>query len=109
MKKYKLALIVVGVSLFLTGCSTPVQMYPFSGSRADGSIKMAYNYRLFEKPEVNLMQAKIDATRKCQSWGYDSAEPFGGKTKRCVERSGLGCNETEVVVEYQCLGDLHNQ
>jgi hypothetical protein len=107
MKKYKSMLMIVTASIFLSACSAPKTMFPVSGSRADGTIKMAYNYQEFESPVVDMRKAKRDAIKKCQTWGYDSAEAFGGQTQRCINGGGFsGCSKTEVVVEYQCMGDL---
>lgn len=68
---------------------------------------MAYDFRQFEQPVVNQQQAQSIAKSKCSVWGYGSAEPFGGKVTTCHQRNGFGdCLAGQVVVKYQCLGNI---
>ena len=99
--------ITLGVVLTLFGCaSTPVDWSATGGSRSDGSVKLSYEYGLFGKPEANDAQGLAVASERCQAWGYQSAEAFGGVTTVCQSRGDYGCNSTLVTKEYQCLGDL---
>lgn len=104
----KKILSIITLSLVLSGCSfNPVQktMYPIGGSKSDGTVKMAYEIREFERIEVNERQGARDAAKKCRAWGYEGAEAFGGSMSKCTNPGGYtGCVRTEVVVEYQCLG-----
>jgi hypothetical protein len=90
--------------LLLAGCATPVQMVPTGGSRADGTIDMAYEYGLFQKPEINNDQAQSSANQTCNGWGYTGARPFGAYQQRCVYMSNSGCLRFQVTVRYQCTG-----
>lgn len=100
--------VVVGVAVFVafltSGCAVNKQLTPTGGSRADGTIKMAYQYGSFETPRVNYQQAAYSAKQRCSAWGYTGAEPFGGSTQTCVNSSGGSCNVWQVTVEYQCTG-----
>lgn len=112
MKLVQLCMIIASISLLcLTGCAKKVQKdwFATSGSRSDARIKMAYTYNpQFEIPVVRLEQAIEVATQKCQSWGYDRAEAFGGTLSRCTNISysmyGANCLEMAVEAEFQCLG-----
>lgn len=96
------AMLVAGT---LGGCSTPVAMDAIGGSRSDGTVQMSYEYRLFQTPLVDLDQARRDAAKRCQVWGYSDAQPFGGKQDRCLEWSALaGCAHTVITISYQCVG-----
>jgi len=103
MKKILLfyAITILGIS----GCATPVDWAATGGSRADGTIKLSYQYIRFQKPVVNSQQGIDLATRKCQAWGYTSAEAFGGATQACNGFDSSGCNSWIVTAEYQCLGN----
>lgn len=101
----KKIILLASIGFFLAGCAAvPKEMIPVGGSKADGTVRMGYAYGAFEKPIVDLEQAKILAGQKCKIWGYDGAEPFGGQQSSCGQTDGFGnCNLTNVTVEYQCI------
>lgn len=95
------ALLAVG----LTACATPKQWAAAGGSRADGVVRLVFNYGGFEKPVVDEAQAVATAAGKCRVWGYTGAEAFGAALYECKARGGLGtCTATQVTKEYQCTG-----
>ncbi|WP_313241188.1 YecR family lipoprotein [Stutzerimonas kunmingensis] len=94
-------------TIVLTGCAAKKDFYAMGGSRADGSVDMAYDFKPFEKPVVNQQQAFSIAKQKCGVWGYSNAEPFGGQTVNCQQRDGWGnCVAGQVIVKYQCIGNI---
>lgn len=101
-----LCLLLVAASL--VGCATKRDFYAMSGSRADGTVDMAYDINgPFDQPVVSKSQADGIAKQKCNVWGYSDAEPFGGQSERCNQRNGFGkCISGQIVIQYQCLGDL---
>lgn len=101
------ALLTLVVIATATGCAVKKDFYATGGSRADGTVDMAYDFRQFEQPVVNQQQAQSIAKSKCGVWGYNNAEPFGGKVTTCHQRNGFGdCLAGQVVVKYQCLGNI---
>lgn len=104
----KIVLVVLGV-VALVGCAAKKEMVPMGGSKADGTVKMGYEFGMFEKPVVDLNQAAQLAARKCKTWGYDGAEAFGGQTSQCAQVGAYGCERTNVAVEYQCTGGKASQ
>jgi hypothetical protein len=48
------------------------------GSKSDGTVKLSYEFGLFQEPVVNEQQGLELAKSKCAMWGYTGAEPFGG-------------------------------
>ncbi|MCQ4271278.1 YecR-like lipofamily protein [Pseudomonas kuykendallii] len=101
------ALSIIFFMFLASGCAVKKDFYATGGSRADGSIDMAYDFKQFEKPVVSLQQAYGVAKSKCAVWGYSDAEAFGGKTQNCFARNGFGdCIAGQVIVKYQCLGNL---
>jgi hypothetical protein len=100
-------LILVMLAVVVTGCSTRKDFYATGGSRADGSIDMAYDFKPFETPVVDYDQAISIANSKCAVWGYERAEPFGGQTQNCQARDGWGnCTAGQMIVKYQCIGNI---
>lgn len=96
--------LVLFFSLGLAGCATTKEWGATGGSRADGTVKLSYQYGLFEKPQVSAQQGIELAKSKCAAWGYTDAEPFGAATRSCNNYSTSGCNSWLVTAEYQCLG-----
>lgn len=95
-------------ALAISGCASQRDFYAVSGSRADGTVDMAYDIKgPFDVPEVDRAQAAMIAKKKCNVWGYDDAEPFGGQSERCNQRNGFGnCINGQIVIQFQCLGSL---
>jgi hypothetical protein len=90
--------------LTLQGCAVQKELVATGGSRADGTVKLAYEFNALEKPIVNIQQGVITAAARCRTWGYSGAEPFGGETRTCNNFNKEGCNNWLVTVEFQCTG-----
>lgn len=105
MTKKNIILIIVCLA-FLDGCRTKINIVPTAvdGSRADGTVTLAYEYGLFEDPVVDWDDAQKIAKKRCNAWDYKRAEPFGGVQSICVVRNGYGnCMRQQVKNVYQCL------
>ena len=95
--------------LSMMGCATTKDWVATGGSRADGTIKLSYEYGSFESPQLNEQQAVETAKKRCKAWGYGNAEAFGGVVKNCQAPSSMGgCDQWLVTKEYQCLDKLSN-
>ena len=91
--------------LALAGCATEKMLEATGGSRADGTVKLSFEYGLFEQPVVHWDQALSTATDRCHAWGYSGAEKFGGALSQCEASDAYGsCVRTLVTVSYQCTG-----
>jgi hypothetical protein len=99
-------LVSLVTTLMLFGCATQKELIPTGGSRADGTVKLSYQFGAFEVPQVNENQGLFSAKKRCQAWGYSGAEAFGGAVKTCASASMGSCNIFQVTVEYQCTGPL---
>jgi hypothetical protein len=98
--------LLLSCSLFMTGCAVEKQLIPTGGSRADGTVKLSFEYGAFEVPKLDTSQALTLAQQRCAAWGYTGADPFGGGIKRCNSGNAYGCNQWLVTYEYQCTGNL---
>lgn len=108
MKMKKYYFITMGCIL-IGGCAVKKEMVPMGGSKADGTVRMGYTVAGLEKPIIDFNQAKDLASKKCRTWGYEGAEPFGGQSSTCAQMSGFGCQISNVTVEYQCVGGKASQ
>ena len=100
----KLFAVGLCVALGIAGCTTIKEWGATGGSRADGTVRLSYQYGLFEKPQVSAEQGTELARSKCMAWGYTDAQPFGAATEACNNYGDSGCTSWLVTAEYQCLG-----
>ncbi len=76
------------------------------GSRADGTVKLSFEYTVFESRRIDVEQGVSIAAQRCEEWGYSGAEAFGGSDRKCEEVNGHGdCIAWLVTAEYQCTGN----
>lgn len=100
----KSKLIAFGAFVVLAGCATVSQMAATGGSRADGIVRLSYEYGAFNKVKIDEAEGLRTAQARCQTWGYKDAEAFGGVTRQCQGSSMYGCMRWTVTKEYQCTG-----
>lgn len=101
--KMKTTLVLSAAVLFLvSGCAAKKNWGASGGSKADGTVKLAYTYGMFEVPEVDDAEALQIATQRCKSWGYSKAVAFDFENSRCQKMSSSGCTQTIVTKEFQC-------
>jgi hypothetical protein len=101
----KAILAAICATVILTGCAVQSTMVPTGGSRADGTVKLSYDFGALQIPKVDQAQGLAAAKARCGAWGYSGAEPFGGSTQTCINASMGSCNAYRVTVEYQCTGN----
>lgn len=98
---------IVFFTFFIFGCAVTKEYAATGGSRSDGIVKLSYEVRQFEMPNVNEQQGLNIARVKCKGWGYNDAESFGGITRTCNDFSlTQQCRQWLITKEYQCLGSL---
>ena len=109
MKKFKLVVAAI-IAATAAACATAKELVPVGGSRADGTVQLAFDYGGFEKPVVDGAAATCGEhdperhTEKCQAWGYKNAEAFGDAQQQCTASNQYGCMAYRVTVSYQCTG-----
>lgn len=94
---------VAFVTIAVSGCATQKNWSATGGSKSDGTIELSYQYGMFESPQVSEQQALVLAEKRCEAWGYEDAEAFGGQTRTCNVPSGSGCQSWLVTKTYQCV------
>lgn len=109
MKVYSLIIFLI-IFANITGCATIKTLQFTGGSRADGVVRLSYEYGLFDVPQVNWNQGLATARQVCRGWGYADARVFGGAVNTCRQFNGYGnCIDTVVTVPYQCTVPLNTQ
>ena len=103
----------IGVISILGSTEVKKDWEATGGSRADGTVKLSYEIGALQTAVLDDGRAIQTATNRCKSWGYTSAEAFGGITRQCNESDPkLGCLRWFITKEFQCTGegnDLSNQ
>lgn len=89
--------------LLLTSCMVIKVPQPTGGSKSDGIVELSYERYDLEIIEINYQEAKINALRVCNRWGFDNADMFGGSIKDCsMHDSYGGCMKATITIKYQC-------
>jgi len=100
------ALIAVTCLAMLASCGVNKEWIATGGSRVDGTVKLSFEYTVFENSRIDVEQGVSVAAQRCEEWGYTGAEPFGGVDRKCEQVDGHGkCIEWMVIAEYQCTGN----
>jgi hypothetical protein len=96
--------VLIAFALALAACSVNKQAVPVGGSRADGTVELAYEFGELQQPVVDWTAAQYEAEQRCKAWGYTQAEKFGGERRQCAMPSGYSCALYQVTISYQCTG-----
>ena len=92
------------MALIVASCSVVKVPQATGGSKSDGTIELSYEYGQFIVPDVDWNKALHNAKQRCIAWGYQSAEPFGGRKKICQSYDNDGnCSSRVVTKKYQCV------
>lgn len=100
----KLTLFSALIMTVTAGCATQKQWSAVGGSRSDGVVKLAFDYGMFENPQLEPGQGVKLAAQRCRAWGYTGSEAFGGAMQQCIARNQHGCVAWRVSADYQCTG-----
>ena len=108
VKKITYTFSILAFLVALTGCSVAKNWAATGGSRADGVVKLSYEVGGFEKPVLQNDPLPL-AIRRCQTWGYQTAEAFDASFNTCVFGSAYGCERYRVTREFQCVAKENTQ
>ncbi|MDR2892782.1 MAG: YecR-like lipofamily protein [Deltaproteobacteria bacterium] len=117
MRKMMLILSIAIPCILLAGCTVPpvpvqrIDWGAIGGSRADATIKLAYEYDPNRPATIPSEIQAIDiAKNRCMRWGYTGVEAFGSSINTCIQQNMYGqCLRLLVSREYQCIGDDNTQ
>lgn len=90
----------------LAACATSKHWSVSGGDREAGLVRISYEYPEFKEPTLSDLEAAELAASRCDSWGYDDAEPIAGQIRQCSSMEGGDCDLWRVTREYQCTKDV---
>lgn len=93
--------VVPFVLLALTGCATSSHWAAAGGNKDLGLVRLSYEFA-GQEPAMNVAQAMSIAANRCNTWGFDRAEPIPGIVRDCTSVDGSRCELWKVTREYQC-------
>jgi len=97
MQRYLFAAIV----FCLAGCTT-YKLWNEAGSDSDlGTVKLSYEYRKYESPQVDERAGTQMARERCKDFGYPSAQRKG-EERECLSGTPENCSKWLVTREYRC-------
>lgn len=111
MMKIKMIALISAVLLSQSACYTPNPTWAaVGGSRADGTVRIAYEQGEFSNQSPMMEDGRRLAARRCSSWGYSDAEAFGGAIRKCIRGPGVltNCALYQITFEFQCTMPVDN-
>lgn len=83
-----------------SSCVVKKQLKIVDGSKADGTLTMAYEIRRGQKAKYNIELAKAQALERCKQWGYKDVDVFDTGIRECIQYSQGNC--IKFIVRYKC-------
>jgi len=91
----------IAIFLLAAGCTT-YKLWNEAGSDSDlGTVKLSYEYRKFESPQVDERAGIQMARERCKDFGYPNAQRKG-EQRECLSGTPENCAKWLVTREYRC-------
>lgn len=99
----RLSSIVLTSLVLCAGCTT-YKLWTEGDSDSDaGIVRLTYEYRKFESPQVDERGGVEIAKERCRDWGYPANAQRKGEDRQCLSGSETHCARWLVIREYRCL------
>jgi len=89
----------------VSGCMAPppVAMQATGGSMSDGVLMMSTTYNP-EIEEINWTASNMEASSRCQAWGFARALPMADTRQACLSVDSYygRCESMQATRTYQC-------
>jgi hypothetical protein len=93
---------ILALTATFAGCATNQPWAVSGGEKAEGLVRVSYEFPEFHEPAVSEQQAEQIALKRCEGWGYDDAEPIAGQLRQCSNMDDGNCDLWKVTREFQC-------
>jgi hypothetical protein len=94
--------LMLTVSIALAGCTTYKVWNSYDSDQDSATVRLAYEYRKFESPQVDERGGIGMAIERCKDWGYANAHRVG-EDRQCIDGEKADCGKWRVIREYRCI------
>ena len=95
-------ILLAAVVICLTGCTT-YKLWNEAGSDSDlGTVKLSYEYRKYESPQVDERAGIQMARERCKDFHFPNAQRKG-EQRECLSGTPENCSRWRVTREYRCI------
>ena len=92
----------LAVLVAIAGCTTYKMWTESDANDVEGTVKLSYEYRRYENPQVDERAGTDMARQRCLAWGYKTATRKG-EDRECTDGLKNDCSKWLVTREYRCL------
>jgi hypothetical protein len=85
----------------LAGCTTYKLWNSYDSDQDSATVRLSYEYRKFESPQVDERGGVGMARERCKDWGYPDAHRVG-EDRQCIDGDKSHCGKWRVIREYRC-------
>ncbi|MEO8018384.1 MAG: YecR family lipoprotein [Pseudomonadota bacterium] len=85
----------------LAGCTTYKLWSEAESDQDQGVVRLSYEYRKFESPQVDERAGIQMARERCRDWRYQDAQRKG-EDRQCLDGVKSDCGKWLVTREYRC-------
>ena len=103
-------LLILAATASLIGCGTMPGLTAYKtwtesdADQGQGLVRLSYEYRKWETPQVDERAGASMARERCADWGFRDAARKS-EERHCKEGVEGDCSRWQVIREYQCLKD----
>jgi hypothetical protein len=91
------------ITLLLAGCTT-YKLWSEGDSDSDnGIVRLTYEYRKYESPQVDERAGVEMAKQRCRDWGFPANAQRKGEDRQCLSGDEASCTRWLVIREFRCL------
>ncbi len=95
-------ILLLFIPMVLLSCTVKKRLEIVDGSKADGTLTMAYEIKTHQKAKFLIEEAKAKAMVRCKQWGYTDVDIFDAGIKECIEYRQGRCIKYRVSYKCQC-------
>jgi hypothetical protein len=85
----------------VSGCTTYKLWTETDNDPQRGILKLSYEFRKFQSPQVDERAGAELARERCADWGFSSAQR-AGEERQCIDGTESDCSIWRVTRKYRC-------
>jgi hypothetical protein len=94
-------LVLIAV-LMVAGCTTYKMWTESDADQQAGLVRLSYEYRRYESPQVDERAGIEMARERCTDWGFKTAQRKA-EDRACIDGINSDCSKWQVTREYRCV------